>query len=520
MARCGAIAAVGVGLLGPGSSAATAAGSQLVVEGAGFGHGVGMSQWGAYGMARRGVDARAILAHYYRGTSLSRLSGPRPVRVALQWGQRSATVSGASQIGGLAVRPDRSYELVRAGGGVAIELTGPGARRIGTAPAGVRVVSSGGLLRLGGRSADGVQDGSFRGRIDVLPDGDGVLAVNELDLEDYLRGVVTEESPASWPAAALEAQAIAARTYAITTPVAGRPFDQWPDTRSQVYTGVSGESAAGDAAIRATARQVVTVDRRPVTTYFFSASGGRTEDSGNVFGGPTRSWLHSVDDPDDGDAPLHRWTRRFSIADADSRVARFGVGSLGRIEVEQRGESPRIVRARVVGSAGSRTVDGGEIQRAFDLPERWATFAVVSISDCLPPAAGTPAASTAADDAPDGSAAGATSGLDAPSEDGWLAVTSPEGIAAMLRRASPLLLRERQAERTPEAAPTGSCRLIGGLSPAPATSARLEQRRGADWVRVRAVDLDPSGRFDLTVPQGSWRVRSGAFATPAVNAGA
>lgn len=517
MARGGAIAAaVGVGLLAPGPLAANAAEPQLVVEGAGFGHGVGMSQWGAYGMARRGVDARAILAHYYTGTSISRLGGPRPVRVALQWGQRSATVSGASQIGGLAVRPDRSYALVRDGAGVAIELTGAGARRIGTAPAGVRVVSTGGPLRVGGRAADGVQDGSFRGRIDVLPDGDGVLVVNELELEDYLRGVITEESPASWPAAALEAQAIAARTYAITTPVGGRPFDQWPDTRSQVYTGVSGESAAGDAAVRATARQVVTVDRRPVTTFFFSASGGQTEDSRNVFGGPARSWLRSVEDPDDGDAPLHRWTRRFSLADADARLARFGVGSLERIEVEKRGESPRIVRARIVGAAGAKTVDGGTIQRAFELPERWATFAVVSISACLPvPDERKPDDPPAADGPSEPPPAAPTT---AASPDDWVAASRPEGIAAMLLRASPLRGLERRAESAPAAAPAGSCRLVGGLNPAPAASASLEQRRDGDWVRVRSVDLDRSGTFDLTVPEGRWRVRAGAFETPAVRA--
>ncbi|MEV4423353.1 SpoIID/LytB domain-containing protein, partial [Patulibacter sp. NPDC049589] len=377
-------AGLGVALMALGAAPAGAA-ERVVVTGAGFGHGVGLSQYGAAGMAAKGRSPRQILRHYYRGTSLQRsAAASRTVRVALQWGARETTISGAVSVGGLQTKTTRSYRLIRKAAGIEIREIGR-KKRLGRSTSGVAVVpGNAGILRVAGRSADGVQDGSYRGRIDVLPDGPkDVVVVNELDIEDYLRGVVTEESPADFPAAALQAQAIVARTYAITNAVGGRAFDQWPDTRSQVYTGIAGESPQGDAAVAATRGQVVTLNGTPVITYFFSTSGGRTEDADKVFGGAPRSWLQSVPDPDEGDVELHRWVRSFTAASADARTARFRVGALRRIDVLERGDSPRILRARVTGTTGTADVTGEQLQRAFDLPDRWATFANASISGCL-----------------------------------------------------------------------------------------------------------------------------------------
>ena len=90
------------------------------------------------------------------------------------------------------------------------------------------------------------------------------------------------ESPASWPIEALKAQAVAARTYALTTSKGGAGFDHYPDTRSQVYGGVGAEVASTNAATQQTAGQLVTYQGTPVATYFFSTSGGRTEDVENT----------------------------------------------------------------------------------------------------------------------------------------------------------------------------------------------------------------------------------------------
>ena len=97
-------------------------------------------------------------------------------------------------------------------------------------------------LRLNGTSVPGVRDGLYRGSLLISASGSGLIAVNALDLEDYVRGVVSGESPSAWPTEALKAQAVAARTYAITSHAGGVVFDQYADTRSQVYRGVSAET--------------------------------------------------------------------------------------------------------------------------------------------------------------------------------------------------------------------------------------------------------------------------------------
>ena len=111
--------------------------------------------------------------------------------------------------------------------------------------------------------------------------------VNAVGLDDYVRGVVAAEMPSSWAAAALEAQAVAARTYAITTDVGGNGYDLYPDTRSQMYGGVEAETPATDAAVAATGGQIVTYDGKPAVTYFFASSGGHTESIQNVWAGAT-----------------------------------------------------------------------------------------------------------------------------------------------------------------------------------------------------------------------------------------
>ncbi len=107
-----------------------------------------------------------------------------------------------------------------------------------------------------------------------------------------MRGVVGAEMPTSWPLAALEAQAVASRTYALTDHAGGAHFDVYADTRSQVFLGTKAQSAQTNAAVTATAGQVVTYGGRPAITYFFASSGGATEDVQNAFlGAAPEPWL-------------------------------------------------------------------------------------------------------------------------------------------------------------------------------------------------------------------------------------
>ena len=182
-----------------------------------------------------------------------------------------------------------------------------------------------------------------------------------------MAGVVARESPSSWPIEALKAQAVAARTYAITTSKAGaglRPV------RRHALAGVrrrGGESDATNAAVAATRGQVVTYDGAPVVTYFFSTSGGRTENVENSFiGSDPKPWLKSVNDPYDGVSPKHRGAPiRMSTAAAGAKLCGLVKGRFKGIRVNRRGKSPRIVTATVIGSGGRTHVERRHAARAL-----------------------------------------------------------------------------------------------------------------------------------------------------------
>jgi stage II sporulation protein D len=353
--------------------AASEAATRLVIRGGGFGHGVGMSQYGAMGQAKEGRSYRQILGHYYTGTSIGRLDSDPIVRVIVQAGKRKVVFSGASQAGTRRLRPTSTYSAV-ARGASQVVLRSPTGRKLKTFPAPLRIVGAGGNpVNLGGA-------GRYRGALELRPSQFGGLnAINALGLENYVRGVVSAESPPSWPAEALRAQAIAARTYAITTTKGGAGFDHYPDTRSQVYRGVAAERPTTDAAVAATAHEIVTYQGQPVVTYFFSTSGGKTENVEFGFpGGEPKPYLKSVDDPWDKVSPRHRWgPTRYSMSQAGRKLRGLVKGSFRGIEVVQRGVSPRIVRARIVGSRGRTDVSGPTLRARFGLYDTWAFFTTI-----------------------------------------------------------------------------------------------------------------------------------------------
>lgn len=351
------------------------AATQVTIKGAGFGHGVGMSQYGAKGYAEHGASYADILAHYYTGTQLAQLASDPDVRVLIA-SRSSVSFSGASAIGNRPLQADQTYGARLSG--TSVVLTSPTGRDLVSFAGPVAVTGSGGApVRIGGQTAAGVQDGSYRGAVELRPEGGKLLVINQLGLEDYVRGVVANESPASWPAQALRAQAVAARTYAITTNAGGADFSQWSDTRSQVYRGVAGETPTTDAAVADTAGRVVTYGGTPVTTFFFSTSGGQTEDNENSslgLGGTPQPWLRSVDDPYDTSSPKHRWSLVLSSGAVQAKLGRLVKGSFRSIKVLQRGASPRIVRAQVIGTRGRTAVTGPQLRTALGLDDTWATF--------------------------------------------------------------------------------------------------------------------------------------------------
>jgi len=231
---------------------------------------------------------------------------------------------------------------------------------------------SGCALRLLRQACNGTSGGSDAGQLEIAADGSRFDAIDVVSLEDYVAGVVPAESIASWPIEALKAQAVAARSYALATHAGGSLFDQYADTRSQEYKGLDGEASRSTQATRATAGQVVTYRGVVATTYFFSASGGRTEDIQNVFyGSPREPYLTSVNDPYDSVAPLHKWRFRWNRAQIQARLGSLCAGSFERIKVLRRGRSPRIVSANVVCSGGKRRVTGVDLKTALGLYDTW-----------------------------------------------------------------------------------------------------------------------------------------------------
>jgi stage II sporulation protein D len=275
----------------------------FVLAGGGWGHGVGMSQWGALGQAKAGRDYRAILGHYYRGTAIG--SAPTPVleRVRVLVGDNLANVTVANA---LAVFDANGKRYVLPVGPVRIgpklqlpvgkdskPLALPGPLTLRAAP--------GSFLTVGEKG--------YRGDLRIAKAGTKVQLVNVVGLEEYLLGVVPGEMPKDWPLEALKAQAVAARTYAVSHLVKAKGFDLYSDWRSQVYYGVASEGTGSTRAVNETRGEIVTYEGLPAQTFCFSSSGGRTISSLDVFGMDV-PYLQAVDDRWDSVSPNFRWPTR------------------------------------------------------------------------------------------------------------------------------------------------------------------------------------------------------------------
>jgi stage II sporulation protein D len=340
-----------------------------VVKGAGFGHGAGMSQYGAYGYARHGFGYRDILAHYYTGTTIG-TTADRSVRVLLRDGVGSVSFRGAGSACGTALKPGKGYVARRKGTGVVLR-----------SKKGKRIARCGVAMTAAGSPAVTVAGkGTYRGSLEVRTSGSALQAINVVGLEDYVRGVISKESPASWPRETLRAQAIAARSYALSTGVRGGIFDVYDDSRSQAYGGVAAETAKTDQAVAATRLQVVLYGAKVAQTFFFSTSGGHTENnefSSLGFGQPAIPYLRGVDDPYEAEAgsPYEHWKRKFSLGRMNAALGSIGLrGKLKNIAVTQRGTSPRIVHADLIGTGGTTSVNGPQLRGALGLPDTWAFF--------------------------------------------------------------------------------------------------------------------------------------------------
>jgi SpoIID/LytB domain protein len=367
--------------------------------GHGYGHGHGMSQWGADGAAQKGLTGTQILDFYYPRTTTGTTNNP------------TVRVSVIGITGGVSVLP-----TIRSGALSAIRDDQPAPLALPTAVNGAavsqwRVLSSGGTQVLQGlwsgswqsypptggwsttaavgfRGADGIVSAlrtdstvrDYRGDL-VLQSAGGVRAIDRVPLESYLRSVTPSESPSSWPAAALQAQAVAARTYTVHAMSSSRAYDICDSTACQVYSGVAAYSASGsrirsyeaattDAAVAATAGQIRLYGGAPILAQFSSADGGWTSDGGEPY-------LPAQPDPYDGVVPnaSHDWTATVSAAQVGAAV---GVGSATSITVNSRdghGDwGGRTTSVTISGVSGRVTESGTDLRAALGLKSEWWTL--------------------------------------------------------------------------------------------------------------------------------------------------
>lgn len=424
-----ALVLLAAGLWGglPAGAAAAGEDTMVTIAGRGFGHGIGMSQWGAYGYAKKtSLSYKQILRHYYAGVSFGATPN-RSIRVLLQRGMGAAHITAAATYSVRGLNASGATVTRSVPGGRVTTVTWDGAQQKYRLTDGARIwrwngpltfLAGSTKLRLVDANQNGSRDVRYRGSLTVRHLADGLMVVNTLPLERYLYGVVPREMPASWPFTALKVQAVAARTYALATLNSGQPFDVYCTTRSQVYDGFdgsSGEQPGSTAAVQATAGVIVVYGGSPITAYFFSTSGGKTESIQNAWPGSSAvPYLVGVSDPYEPatgyhsswpENPMHRTAAQVTAdlgayADPGNRD---GVdGTLRTIVVTDKGFSPRIVTAYVVGSGGAHAITGPDLRAALrpasgqprGLRSTWFSVRTMSID---------PSGSAAASIPPDGS---------------------------------------------------------------------------------------------------------------------
>jgi stage II sporulation protein D len=495
----------------------------FIVSGRGYGHGVGMSQYGAYGQALAGRTYDQILGHYYTGTEIGK-AGRKEVRVLLAEGRRAVTVSSTAPFTAVDAS-GATYRLASGPLTLRADLALPSEAGPGPANAVQPLVIRPGkkaLLALDGRA--------YRGKLEIVAQGEFLRVVNVVALESYLEGVVAGEVPHGWPTEVLKAQAVAARSYALANLVKGKPFDLYSDVRSQVYLGVAGEKPTTTKAVAATAAEVVLFGGKVATTYYFSTSGGKTANAFDVFGIDV-PYLVSRPDPWDKASPYHRWGP--VLLGARTVQAKLGVEARVVDASGTATPSGRIRSLVVQTTTGPETLPASLVRTALGLRSTWVTIGVLRLDK---PSANTVTFGSAA------RLTGIVRGLGTPH-----LASSPDGTAWSAARevtfdktgvvtvdvkpvrttryrleaeggASPALLVQvtpRIVLTRPTALDltilrgTVRPRLVGAV-------VAVERRKGASWVTIGEAAVDASGAFalelDAVVPTGEYRARISATA--------
>ena len=388
--------AFGVAVVTVPVTSSSAAVSGVTLQGRGYGHGAGLSQYGAKGRAEAGQTYQQIVAAYYPGTTLSTDDDAKLITVWIEevtgtetWviAEPNMTVQGSNPDGGTASAVVPLPATISGPGGVqvaptawrlrleSLTFTVDGYYQGTWYSTGSDAIAA--TLSNSKRATFAAADGTVRLSIgSEYREHRGVVSANRipgssppvvhttvtLPMGEYLKSVVPSEMPASWAAAALQAQAVAARTYAsYDRDVASRPwwYDTCNTTSCQVYRGTSNENPLSSAAVAATAGRILTWGGNPAFTQFSASNGGYSAAG-------SQPYLTAASDPYDHYAA---WTVTLSAA---TIVAKFpSIGAFTSLTVLARdGNGPwggRVTSVRINGTAGSATVSGNTFRSAFGL---------------------------------------------------------------------------------------------------------------------------------------------------------
>jgi stage II sporulation protein D len=383
-------------------TASTTLGTSVTFYGRGYGHGVGMSQYGARGRAKAGQTAAQILAAYFKGSTPGTVSSTQNTRVLLLAGYNA--VSTAPLVVRGRVTPwtiDGVKATFPSNGTLTVWRTKKTVDGVVTTTWRYRVTASDGsplaegtagkqlvirgtstLSRLQLVSKPSSYD-TYRGILKLFLGTSTLNVVNHLPLDLYLRGVVPVEMSSDWPTEALKAQTISARSYAVRRlhPTNGT-YDLFDDTRSQVYRGVEAETTTTNTLITSVSGKVITYGGSVVNAFFFSTGGGATENNEYVFVsssggvGSAVPYLRGIPDrrPDgtawDAGAPVYAWQSstltRSQLSAMFKRDARTNVGDLTKLDLTKRGVSGRLYRVTLTGSTGSKTVSADVFRSVYN----------------------------------------------------------------------------------------------------------------------------------------------------------
>lgn len=357
--------------------------------GKGWGHGVGMSQWGAYAQANAGKDYQTIIKYYYQGVGIEKKTIPTTIKIGLLEGKSEVNIianGGNAQIyvGASLIATSQANESWK------VRMVGSNAQLIN--PNGTPVYTGSGPIKFVPQSDIVVlkipQIGEifnrFRANIITQIVSNSLTVINEIPLEKYLYGVVPSEMSGSWPLEALKPQALAARSFAVRNMGRHGIFDLCATTHCQVYHGYDNEYENSNIACANTEGDVITFNGDVISAYYHANSGGYTEDNDNVWGGTFLTYLKGVPDPYSENTPNYSWTETVSLSELQSRLGSSCPGNLIDIKILAYGVSPRVTSLQIIGSNGSNVIEGADnIRIKLGLRSAWFT-----VSPNLPRLAG------------------------------------------------------------------------------------------------------------------------------------